>query len=76
MAAIFEALQRAASQDPTVFRPASEQLQQWEVEPGYHLGLVVCRMLCEVIFKGSASAKGCSNGSQMDGSSLPQKWCG
>ena len=41
MAAIFEALQRAASQDPTVFRPASEQLQQWEVEPGYHLGLVV-----------------------------------
>ena len=41
MEAVFSVLVRATSQDPAVFRPASEQLQAWESQRGYHRSLAV-----------------------------------
>lgn len=35
-------LRRATSQDPAIFRPASQELQGLEMREGFHASLVVC----------------------------------
>lgn len=37
---VLETLRRATSQEAEVLKPAEQQLQQWETEPGFYSTLV------------------------------------
>ena len=40
-AAVVDVLQRAGSQDPSVFKPAEQTLREWETQRGFYTALFV-----------------------------------
>lgn len=46
IAIVLDALQRAASQNGEILKPAEQQLQSWEKEEGFYTVLMVRVQLC------------------------------